>query len=79
MTAVLEELTVAMVTSELDVSLVTPSSSPGVLHKDVCGGVSYSSDTMIDPAGTGGVSEDTSTVLMELVCNFECHGERSRG
>ena len=77
--AVLEELTVAMVTGELDVSLITPASSPRVLDEDVVGGVSNSGNTVVDPAGTGGVSEDTSAVLVELVRYFECHGERSRG
>ena len=77
--AVLEELTVAMVTGELDVSLVTPASSPGVLDEDVVGGVSNSGNTVVDPASTGGVSEDTSAVLVELVRYFECHGERSGG
>lgn len=77
--AVLEELTVAMVTGELDVSLITPASTPGVLDEDVVRGVSNSGNTVVDPAGAGSVSEDTSTVLLELVSYFECHGERSRG
>jgi len=74
---VLEKLTVAVVPGELDVSLVPPDCSPGVLDQDEVGGVPDGGYTVVDPSRAGGVPEDSSLVLLEVVGHLESDGERS--
>jgi len=77
--AVVVEMTVVVSSSELDVSIVTPVRSPGVLDQDVVRGVSNSSDGVVSMSGAGCVPEDTSGVGLELVGYLKCNGDGSLG
>ena len=76
---VFEESTVSVVPGELDESLVSPGSSPGVLYEDEAGSVSDSGDGVVGSAGTGRVLDDSLGVLLELVGHLEGDGKSSGG
>ena len=74
---VVEESTVSPVPGELDEAAVSPGASPGVLDEDVVGGVSDGGDGVVRSAGTGGVPDDSSLVLLEVVGHLEGNGKRA--
>ena len=76
--AVLPEVAVVVVPGELDVSVVSPGWSPGVLDEHVVGVVADSSDGVVGPSSASGVLEDATSVGLEPVGYFESNRESSR-
>ena len=76
--------TADVVGSDLDVSLVTPGWSPGVLDEEVVlsrlGSVSDSEDSVIELGSAGGASDDTGGVgLEDSLVSLDGNGDWSLG
>jgi len=72
-----EESTVAVSSGELDESVVSPAGSPGVLDQDKLGGVTHGGNGVVGSATAGGILDDSSLVLLEVVGDLESDSQGS--
>jgi len=70
-----EKTTVAVSSSELDETVISPAGSPGVLYQNKLGGVSDGGDSVVGSSTAGTVPDDSSSVLLEVVGNLESNSK----